>query len=190
MAKKIAKKKKPLKARTIKLVPPLSDKAVAALKAGDRVLICGKIYAARDSAHKIFGKQPPFEPEGAILYYASPTPARKGFAIGSIGPTTATRMDPFTPDLLKVGVKITIGKGRRSDAVKKAMKKHNAAYLVVPGGAAAALSKHVRRSTVLAYPDLGPEAVLELDVMNFPAIVAIDSKGNDLFEEGRKTYEK
>lgn len=188
MAKK--NKSNALKVRTVKLVPPLSDKTVAGLKIGDRVLISGKIYAARDSAHNIFGEQPPFEPEGAILYYASPTPTRKGFAIGSIGPTTATRMDPFTHGLLKAGVKITIGKGRRSDAVIKSMKKHGAAYLVVPGGAAAALSKHVRKSTIIAYPDLGPEAVLELDVMNFPAIVAIDSKGNDLFEEGRKQYEK
>jgi len=177
------------KSKIIKLKPPLTDKDIKALKAGDKVLITGKIFCARDSAHRIFGKKPPFEAKGAILYYASPTPTRKGSAIGSIGPTTATRMDPFTPNLLKAGVKITIGKGRRGDQVKAAMKKHKAAYLVVPGGAAALLSKQVKKSTVIAYPDLGPEAVLELEVHNFPAIVAIDCKGGDLFEQGRKKYQ-
>ncbi len=176
------------KAKTISLKPPLTDKDIKALKIGDRVLISGTIFAARDSAHKLFDGRPPFEPNGAVLYYASPTPARKGQPIGSIGPTTSTRMDPFTPQMLKLGVKATIGKGRRGPAVVKALKKHNAVYLVVPGGAAAAMSKHVRRSKIIAYPDLGPEAVLELDVVAFPAIVAIDSKGKDLFEEGKKKY--
>lgn len=177
------------KSKTVKLSPPLADKDVKALKLGDRVLITGKMIVARDSAHKLFDKHPPFDPKGAILYYASPTPTKKGKVIGSIGPTTAIRMDPFTPDLLKLGVKITIAKGRRGAKVKEAMKKYKAAYLVVPGGVAAALSKHVRRSTVLAYPDLGPEAVLELEVVDFPAIVAIDAKGGDLFEQGKKMYQ-
>lgn len=176
------------KAKTVTLKPPLTDKDIKALKIGDRVLITGTIFAARDSAHQLFGDRPPFEPAGAVLYYASPTPARKGFPIGSIGPTTSTRMDPFTPQMLELGVKVTIGKGDRGPAVIKAMKKYNAVYLVVPGGAAAALAKHVRKSSIIAYPDLGPEAVLELDVVAFPAIVAIDSKGNDLFEEGKKKY--
>jgi fumarate hydratase subunit beta len=171
-----------------KLKPPLVDKDIRALRAGDRVLISGKIFTARDAAHKMFDKKPPFEIKGAILYYASPTPARKGRVIGSIGPTTATRMDPFTPDLLKLGLKLTIGKGRRGPEVVEAMKKYKAAYLVVPGGTAAALSKHVRKATLVAYPDLGPEAVLELEVAEFPAIVAIDCKGGDLFEQGRKQY--
>jgi len=180
--------KKTNKAKTVTLKPPLTDKDIKSLKIGDRVLITGMIFAARDSAHKLFDGRPPFEPEGAVLYYASPTPTRKGFAIGSIGPTTSTRMDPFTPEMLKLGVKATIGKGNRGPAVIKAMKKYGAVYLVVPGGAAASMAKHVRKSTIIAYPDLGPEAVLELDVVAFPAIVAIDCKGNDLFEEGKKKY--
>lgn len=177
-----------MKSRIQKLRPPLTDEDIKKLKIGDKVQITGKILVARDAAHRLFGKRPPFDPKGAILYYASPTPARGDRIIGSIGPTTATRMDPFTPDLLNLGLKITIGKGRRSPEVKAAMKKYKAAYLVATGGTAAALSKHVKKSTVIAYPDLGPEAVLELEVTNFPAIVAIDCKGGDLFEEGKKRY--
>lgn len=173
----------------IKLTPPITDKVIKALKAGNKVLISGKIFVARDSAHKLFGKRPPFDVAGGILFYASPTPTRRGKVIGSIGPTTATRMDPFTPNLLKLGLKITIGKGRRGPEVKTAMKKYKALYLVVPGGVAAALSKHVKKSITIAYPDLGPEAVLELEVLDFPAIVAIDSKGGDLFEQGKKKYQ-
>ena len=179
---------KKTKSKTIKLKPPLTDAIVKALKAGDKVSITGKIYAARDSAHRIFDGHPPFEPKGSILYYASPSPTRQGTVIGSIGPTTATRMDPFTPDLLKLGVKITIGKGSRGPEVIAAMKKYKAAYLAVPGGAAALLSKQVKKSKVIAYPDLGPEAVLELEVFDFPAIVAIDCKGANLFEQGKKKY--
>lgn len=172
----------------VHLKPPVSDKEIKALQAGDEILISGNIYTARDAAHRLFGKKPPFDPKGAILYYASPTPAKPGKVIGSIGPTTSTRMDPFLPQLLKLGLKITIGKGRRGEEAKAAMKKYKAVYLVVPGGAAALLSKHVKKSTVIAFPDLGPEAVLELEVVDFPALVAIDSKGNDLFELGRKKY--
>jgi fumarate hydratase subunit beta len=178
-----------VKSKTIILKTPLDEAAVRKLKIGDQVLISGTIHCARDAAHKMMDGHPPFAPEGAILYYASPTPARKGMAIGSIGPTTATRMDPFTPELLKLGIKATIGKGRRGPKVVKALKRYGAVYLVVPGGTAAALSKHVQKANIIAYPDLGPEAVLELTVVNFPAIVAIDSKGNDLFEEGREKYE-
>jgi fumarate hydratase subunit beta len=170
------------------LKAPLSDKEINKLKAGDQVLISGTIYTARDAAHRQFGNKPPFNPKGAILYYASPTPARKGEVIGAIGPTTSTRMDQFTPDLLKAGIKVTIGKGLRGEAVIAAMKKYKAVYLVVPGGAAAALAKYVRKATTIAYPELGPEAALELEVMKFPAIVAIDSKGNNLFELGKKKY--
>jgi fumarate hydratase subunit beta len=176
--------------KIIKLKPPITAKDVISLKAGDHVLISGKIFAARDSAHRLFGNKPPFDPAGAILYYASPTPPRKGMVIGSIGPTTATRMDPFTPQLLKLGIKLTIGKGLRGKEVIDAMKKYKAAYLVVPGGAAALLSKHIRKSTVIAYPDLGPEALLELEVVDFPAIVAIDCKGENLFETGKKKYQQ
>jgi len=172
----------------IRLKPPVSDKEVKALKAGDEVLISGKIYTARDAAHRLFGKKPPFDIKGAILYYASPTPAKPGSVIGSIGPTTATRMDQFLPALLKLGLKITIGKGCRGEEAKAAMKKNKAVYLVVPGGAAALLSKHVKKATVIAFSELGPEAVLELEVVDFPALVAIDSKGADLFELGRNKY--
>jgi fumarate hydratase subunit beta len=177
-----------MKSEIQKIKAPLTDKDIKALKAGDKVLISGRIFTARDAAHKLFGDKPPFDPKGEILYYASPTPAQRGKVIGSIGPTTATRMDPFTPGLLKQGIKLTIGKGARGPEVKEAMKKYKAAYLVVPGGTAAALSKHVKRSTVIAYPDLGPEAVLELEVSDFPAIVAIDCKGGDLFEKGKRKY--
>lgn len=178
------------KSKTIKLKTPITDKDIKALKAGDKVLITGKIYTARDAAHRIFENRPPFGPSGAILYYASPTPTRKGNVIGSIGPTTAARMDPFTPALLKAGIKLTIGKGRRGEQVIAAMKKYKAAYLTVPGGVAAALSKQIKKSTIIAYPDLGPEAILELEVHNFPAIVAIDCKGGDLFEIGEKKYKQ
>jgi fumarate hydratase subunit beta len=189
MAKAKAKKSTKAKAKFQKLKPPITDKDVKALKVGDRVLISGKIFAARDAAHKIFDKRPPFQAEGAVLYYASPAPTRKGKVIGSIGPTTATRMDPFTPDLLKLGVKLTIGKGTRGEEVKEAMKKYKAAYLVVPGGTAALMTRYIRKSTIIAYPDLGSEAVLELDVVDFPAMVAIDCKGGDLFEQGKKKYQ-
>lgn len=172
----------------IKLSTPLDDKTVKKLKIGDRILLNGKIYVARDSAHKLFGDKPPFPAKGSILFYASPTPARKGEVIGSIGPTTASRMDGFVQPLLKLGLKGMIGKGRRSAAVKELIKKHNAVYFVVPGGTAALLHQHVKKAAVLAYPELGPEAVLEIQVMDFPVIVAIDPKGRDLFEEGKKKY--
>lgn len=177
------------KSKIIKLKPPLTDKDIKDLKAGDRVFISGKIYAARDAAHRLFGKKPPFDPKGAILFYASPTPARKGKVIGSLGPTTSIRMDPFTPTLLKQGLKGMIGKGRRSKEIIEDIKKNRAVYFVVPGGTAALLSKDVKSAKVIAYPDLGPEAVLLLEVINFPAIVAIDTRGGNLFEQGRKKYQ-
>ena len=172
------------------LKPPLTDKQVAGLKAGDKVLITGKIYTARDAAHKRFAGKPPFAIKGQIIYYASPTPAPPGAVIGSIGPTTASRMDAFAPALYQAGLKATIGKGDRGPEVVAALKKYKAVYLLVPGGTAAFLSKQVKKSTVVAYPDLGPEAVLELAVVDFPAIVAIDSKGNSLFEIGKNQYRR
>lgn len=167
----------------IKLTTPLNDKVVLGLKAGDQVLLSGKIYTARDAAHMKFGAKPPFDLKGQIIYYASPTPTKPGRVIGSIGPTTSSRMDAFAPALFKMGLKATIGKGRRSKEVIDAMKKNKAVYFVVPGGAAALLSKHVKASKVIAYPELGPEAVLELSVEDFPAIVAIDAKGKSLFNK-------
>ncbi|MFH1386856.1 MAG: FumA C-terminus/TtdB family hydratase beta subunit [bacterium] len=161
---------------------PLSDKEVKKLKAGDQVLISGVIYTARDAAHKKFGGKPPFDIKGQIIYYASPTPARPGTTIGSIGPTTSSRMDAFASALIKQGLAGMIGKGRRSKEVIAAIKKYKAVYFVVPGGVAALLSKHVKRSTLVAYQELGAEAVLALEVDKFPAIVAIDSKGVDIFK--------
>ena len=165
----------------IKISTPLDNAAISKLKAGDQVLISGKIYTARDAAHMKFGNKPPFDLKGQIIYYASPTPTKPGKIIGSIGPTTSSRMDAFAPDLFKLGLKGTIGKGRRSIEVIAAMKKNKAVYFVVPGGVAALLSKHVIASKIIAYPELGPEAVLELTVEDFPVIVAIDAKGKSLW---------
>jgi len=174
----------------IKIKTPLTDHDIQSLKAGNELLISGKIYTARDAAHREFKSNPPFDVKGQILYYASPTPTKPKAVIGSIGPTTSSRMDAFTPELLKKGLKATIGKGTRGREVVAAMKKYKAVYLVVPGGAAALLAKHVKKAKVLAYPELGPEAVLELEVVDFPAIVAIDSKGRSLFEIGKKEYRR
>lgn len=173
-----------------KISAPLTDKDVMGLKAGDEVVISGKIYTARDAAHRKMTNALPFEIKGQILFYASPTPARPGAVIGSIGPTTSGRMDTFAPGLLAKGLKAMIGKGDRGPEVVAAMKKHKAVYLVVPGGVAALLSKYIRRSEVIAYPELGPEAVLELEVVDFPVIVAIDAKGGNLFETGKKQYKR
>jgi fumarate hydratase subunit beta len=173
----------------IKITPPISDQLARSLRAGNEVLITGKIYTARDAAHQAFGDQPPFDPAGQIIYYASPTPTKPGKIIGSIGPTTSSRMDAFVEPLLKLGIKAMIGKGNRSLEVVEYLKKYDAVYLMVPGGTAASLSKHIKKSTLIAYPELGPEAVLELEVLDFPAIVAIDSIGTNLFEEGKKKYQ-
>jgi fumarate hydratase subunit beta len=178
-----------MKSEINKLNSPLTDKDVETLKTGDEVLISGKIYTARDAAHKKFKDDPPFALQGQILFYASPTPAKPGAIIGSIGPTTSSRMDAFTPALLAKGLKAMIGKGERSKEVVDAMKKHKAVYLMVPGGVAALLSQYIKKASVIAYPELGPEAVLELEVVDFPAIVAIDSQGNDIFEIGKKKYQ-
>jgi fumarate hydratase subunit beta len=175
---------------TKKISAPLTNKDVEALKAGDEVLISGKIYTARDAAHREFKDHPPFDLKGQIIFYASPTPARPGAIIGSIGPTTSSRMDAFTPSLLAADLKAMVGKGERSPEVVEAMKRYKAVYLIVPGGVAALLSQYIKKAAVIAYPDLGPEAVLELEVVDFPVIVAIDSEGNDLFAIGKKKFAK
>jgi len=161
---------------------PVDAKTIKSLKAGDRVLISGTLYVARDAAHK---KGIPFKVKGQVIFYAGPTP---GKPIGSIGPTTSSRMDPFTIPLLEKGLSGMIGKGARGEEIKKAIKKHKAVYFVATGGAAALLGKTVKRSEVVAYPELGPEAVLKIEVSNFPAVVAYDSFGGDLFEEGVRKY--
>jgi fumarate hydratase subunit beta len=168
---------------------PIEDKMRKKLCAGDSVSLSGVIYAARDAAHKRLtdalksGKALPFELKGQTIYYMGPTPARPGRVIGSCGPTTSGRMDAFTPALLAAGLAVMIGKGERSAEVKEAIKKQRAVYFVTYGGAGALLAKTVRKAEVVAYPELGAEAIMRLEVEDFPVIVANDMHGGDLFEE-------
>jgi len=170
-----------------KLTTPLDDAAIAALHAGDRVSLSGVIYTARDAAHQRIieclkrGEQPPIPIEGQVIYYVGPSPTPPGRPIGSAGPTTSYRMDPYTPQLLKLGLKATIGKGPRSAEVAEAMRRCRAVYLAAVGGAAALIASTVRECEILAYPDLGPEAVRRLVVEDFPAIVANDIYGGDVY---------
>ncbi len=178
----------------IKITPPLTDETVMKLKAGDRVLITGTIYTARDMAHKemveghIKGKQIPFELKGQVLYYTGPTPAPPGRPIGSAGPTTSYRMDKYTPYLLELGLKGMIGKGPRGKDVKDAIRKHRAVYFAAIGGAGALISKSIKKAAVMAYPELGTEAVMRLEVENFPAVVVNDAYGADLYQIGVERY--
>jgi fumarate hydratase subunit beta len=180
----------------IRLKPPLSDEDVKRLKIGDRILINGVIYTGRDAAHKrLFdllkgGKDLPFDIRGQIIYYVGPTPAKPGQALGSAGPTTSYRMDAYSPSLIERGLKGMIGKGMRSDAVKEAMKKYKAVYFAATGGAGALLAKRVKKAEVVAYEDLGPEAIRRLEVEDLPVIVVNDVQGNDLYIEGEKKYRK
>ena len=176
------------------VTPPLSDTDVASLKAGDRVRISGVLYTARDAAHaRLFplveqGKPLPIEVRGQIIYYTGPSPARPGAVVGSIGPTTGGRMDKFTPALLALGLKGTIGKGARSQTVKDALRQHTAVYFGAIGGAGAILSQFVKRLEVVAYEDLGTEAIRRLEVEGFPAIVVNDCHGGDLYEDGVRAF--
>jgi fumarate hydratase subunit beta len=173
---------------------PLSDEVVAKLRAGDKVYISGYILTGRDSAHKKLidlikeGKNLPIEVKGQLIYYVGPTPARPGKPIGSAGPTTSYRMDSYAPTLHALGLKGSIGKGQRSNEVKEALKKHKAVYLATSGGTGALISKSVLASEVVAYPELGPEAIMRLQVKDFPCIVINDMYGGDLYEEGKKKY--
>ncbi|MFN3535173.1 MAG: Fe-S-containing hydro-lyase [Desulfatiglandales bacterium] len=179
---------------THRLTPPISDKDVLKIRSGDRVLITGTIYSARDQAHKrlfellIKGEALPIPIKGSIIYYMGPTPAPPGRPIGAAGPTTSYRMDPYTPKLLEAGLKITIGKGKRSQEVREALKTFKGLYLAATGGAGALISKCIKEARVVAYEDLGPEAIRELYVEEFPAIVIYDAYGNDLYQEGVKCY--
>jgi len=161
---------------------------------GTRVLISGVVYAARDAAHQRLiqalekGSKLPFDLKGQTLYYMGPSPARPGQVIGSAGPTTSSRMDIYTPRLLAAGLKAMIGKGNRSPEVREAIKQHKAIYFVTIGGAGALLSKSIKQAEVIAYEDLGAEAILRLNVESFPAIVANDIYGQDLFEQGKTKY--
>jgi fumarate hydratase subunit beta len=175
---------------------PVTDDVIAQLKAGDKVFITGYLLTGRDSAHKKLadlvkeGKPLPVDIKGQIIYYVGPTPARPGKAIGSAGPTTSYRMDSYTPVLLSLGLKGSIGKGSRSKEVKEAMIKHKGVYLASVGGAGALISKSIEGSEVVAYPELGPEAIRKIKVRNFPCIVINDMYGGDLYEEGKKKYRK
>jgi fumarate hydratase subunit beta len=180
--------------KPLRLKTPLNDEDVEKLKIGDRVLINGIIYTGRDAAHKrLFdllkeGKALPFDMKGQIIYYVGPTPAKPGQVLGSAGPTTSYRMDAYSPALLEKGLKGMIGKGMRSEAVKEAMKKFKAVYFAATGGAGALLAKRVKKAEVVAYEDLGPEAIRKLEVEDLPVIVVNDVRGGDLYIEGEKKY--
>ncbi len=171
-----------------KIQTPLTKEMARTLQAGDYVYLTGTIYSARDAAHKRLaeslakGEKLPLPLENEIIYYLGPTPARPGQVIGSAGPTTASRMDKYTPELLDLGQTGMIGKGRRSEAVIASMKKNSAVYFAAVGGAGALLSKCIKEATVIAYEDLGAEAIYKLKVENFPVIVVIDCDGNNLYE--------
>jgi fumarate hydratase subunit beta len=170
------------------LKPPVTTEEVQRFKAGDVVAITGTIYTARDAAHKRLlkalkaGKTLPLELQGQVIYYVGPTPAKPGHVSGSAGPTTSGRMDPYTPALLKQGLKAMIGKGRRSPEVIAAMKESGAVYLGIVGGTAALVAKAIKKVDVVAYPDLGPEAIHCFQVEDLATIVLIDSRGRDLYE--------
>lgn len=178
----------------IRIKAPLEASDVRRLKAGDRVLVSGVVYTARDAAHKRLvealeaGQKLPFDLEGQIIYYVGPCPAKPGQALGSCGPTTSGRMDPYTPTLIARGLRGMIGKGSRVPAVVEAMRKHGAVYLAAIGGAGALAAKTVKKAEMVAYEDLGPEAIRRLEVEDFPAIVCIDAQGNDLYEAGKAKY--
>jgi fumarate hydratase subunit beta len=173
---------------------PLSDADVESLKAGDRVRITGVIYTARDAAHGRLlpliekGEALPIDVRGQIIYYTGPSPARPGDVVGSIGPTTGGRMDKFTPALLRLGLKGTIGKGARSQPVKDALRREKGVYFGAIGGAGAVLSQFIKRLEIVAYEDLGTEAIRRLEVEHFPAIVINDCHGGDLYEDGKNAY--
>lgn len=176
------------------ITAPISDKDAKSLHSGDYVYITGTIYTARDAAHKRMaealaaGKPLPIDMKNNIIYYMGPSPAREGRPIGSAGPTTASRMDKYAPDLLDLGLKGMIGKGKRSKAVIDAIVRNGAVYFAAVGGAGAILSKCIKKSTVIAYDDLGTEAIRELEVEDFPVVVVIDSEGNNLYETAIKEY--
>ena len=173
---------------------PLTDEIIEDLRVGDRVLLNGVVYTARDAAHKRMleeyektGKLP-IDIQGQVIYYVGPTPPKPGQVIGSAGPTTAYRMDKYTPKLHELGLKATIGKGWRGQEVKEALKKYKAVYFAAYGGTAALLSKHIVSAEIVAYEDLGPEAIRKLVFKDFPVIVANDIYGGDIFEEGQAKY--
>ncbi len=172
----------------IQLRTPLTAADIRSVKAGDEVAISGVVYTARDMAHKRLcaaldrGETLPIELEGAIIYFVGPTPARAGAPIGAAGPTTSSRMDPFTPMLIAHGLRATMGKGYRGDEVRRALQDHGAIHLSTLGGAGALLSKHIVSAQVVAYEDLGTEAIRRLEVVDFPAVVAYDAAGGSVYD--------
>jgi fumarate hydratase subunit beta len=180
--------------KTVNLTTPLTDELVSSLEIGDKVFLSGTIYTARDAAHKRLidlldaGKPLPFDVRGQVIYYVGPSPARPGRVIGAAGPTTSYRMDPYAPRLMEIGLKAMIGKGKRAPAVKEAMGRFKAVYLGATGGAGALISQAIKSAEVIAYEELGPEAIRRMVVENFPAVVINDTRGRDLYEEGIKTY--
>ncbi len=180
--------------REIKLQTPLTDADVESLRAGDRVLLSGIIYTARDAAHKRLvdlmdaGKPLPFDLQGSVIYYVGPAPAPPGKPIGSAGPTTSYRMDPFAPRLMAAGLKGMIGKGNRAPEVIEAIQKYKAVYFGAIGGAGALMAKSIVASEIIAYEDLGPEAIRRLEVRDLPVFVINDTVGGDLYQQGMKEY--
>jgi len=178
----------------IRLASPLSEEAVSRLRSGDPVLITGVVFTARDAAHKRLvealdrGESLPFDLQGQTVYYMGPTPARPGHVIGSAGPTTSGRMDVYTPRLLAAGLRAMVGKGSRSAAVKEALHQYRAVYFAALGGAGALIAQSVRKAEIVAYDDLGPEAIRRLEVVDLPAMVVNDIYGGDLYEEGKARY--
>lgn len=176
------------------LTVPFSEEEAKALKSGDYVYLTGTIYTARDAAHKRMyealreGKELPFDIRNNVIYYMGPSPAREGRPIGSAGPTTASRMDKYAPSLLDLGQRGMIGKGKRTEEVRQAIIRNNAVYFAAVGGAGALLSKSILSSEVIAYDDLGTEAIRKLEVKDFPVIVVIDSEGSNLYETAVKAY--
>jgi fumarate hydratase subunit beta len=180
----------------IHITSPISKEVIKSLHVGDSVLIDGVIYVARDAAHKRLveamdrGEKLPFDVKGQTIYYMGPSPAPPGRVIGACGPTTSARMDMFTPRLLEAGLGAMIGKGNRSQAVKDAIKKYQSVYFLSYGGAGALIALTVKKAELIAYPDLGAEAILRLEVKDFPAVVANDMYGRDLFDEAKAKYQR
>jgi fumarate hydratase subunit beta len=178
----------------MKLIAPLTDQAIASLHAGDRVEITGTIYVGRDAAHKRMvdsldrGEKLPIDVKGQVIYYMGPSPTKPGKVIGSAGPTTSGRMDAYAPRLMEIGLKGMIGKGLRAKPAKEAMAKYKSVYFAATGGAAALISQSIKKAETVAYGELGAEALLKLEVEDFPAIVVNDIYGGDAYEDGKKQY--
>ena len=180
----------------IKITTPLSDEVVNSLKSGDQVSINGVLYTARDAAHKRLvdlldkGEKLPFDVKGQIIYYVGPAPAKPGAIIGSAGPTTSYRMDPYAPRLMEIGMKGMIGKGNRAQSVIDAMVKYKSIYFAAIGGAGALVARSIKKVEIIAYEDLGPEAIRKMEVEDFQAVVVNDVSGNDVYKEGMNKYKK